>query len=284
MKRSFLIFVLYSLLVLSINAQVLSGVVIDAQSKKPLPYVHIGVMNKNMGVISQENGKFEIDLTKANKNDDLAFSMLGYEVVKKRIADIELFNPMEIKLVEKSLQLNEVIVRKKKPKPIKLGRFTPSATTIGHNLRQDFGFGGEWGLRIFSKGEKYWIDNVQFHMRFNTVDSILFRIQIYSVKDGMPNQSLLAHDTFVTSRCNQHWIVKNLERENLILDQDVIVTYEVVRIWFNKKTDNEIFFTYGKGYPEGQIYSRASSLDRWELNQPPPKTIPVAMFLSVTEY
>jgi hypothetical protein len=121
-------------------------------------------------------------------------------------------------------------------------------------------------------------------MRFNTVDSILLRIQIHSVKDGMPDQSLLAHETFVTSRCNQHWIVKNLKDENLILDQNVIVTYEVVRVWFGKKTDNEIFFTYGKGYEEGQIYSRASSLDRWELNQPAPITIPVTMFLSVTEY
>jgi hypothetical protein len=144
--------------------------------------------------------------------------------------------------------------------------------------------GSEYLTKEKNKGKKYWIDNVQFHMRFNTVDSILFRVQIYSVKDDMPNQSLLAKEIFVTSHINQHWIIKDLERESLILDQDVIVTYEVVRVWFSKKSDNEIFFTYGKGYNEGKIYSRASSMDKWELGQSAPKAIPVAMFLTVSDY
>lgn len=245
-----------------------------------MPYVHIGVMNKNMGVISAENGTFEIDLSKADKNDELLFSMLGYEIVKKRIAAMTVFNNVEIKLVQKPEQLKEVVVHHKKIKPIKLGRFNPSHTTIGHSGTATLGLGGEWGLQIFNKGKKYWIDNVQFHLRFNTVDSILFRIQIYSVKDGLPNESLLAHDAFVTSHANQNWIVKNFERDNLILNEDVIVTFEVVRIWWSKKTDNQFFITFGKGYSEGKSFSRASSLDKWAIGERPP----VTMFMTVTDY
>jgi len=262
------------------SAQKLSGTVLDAQTNKPLAYVHIGVLNKNMGLISAENGKFEIDLSKADKNDQVLFSMLGYDVVKMRIADISVSDHVEIKLVPKPQQLKEVVVHHKQPKPIKLGRFTPSHTTIGHSGTAELGLGGEWGLQIFNKGKKYWIDNVQFHLRFNTVDSILFRIQIYSVKDGLPNESLLARDAFVTSRAEQHWIMKDFKQENLILNEDVIVTFEVVRIWWSKKSDNQFFITFGKGYSEGKSFSRASSLDKWAIGERPP----VTMFIQVSEY
>jgi hypothetical protein len=262
------------------HAQKLSGTVLDSQTNKPLPYVHIGVMDKNMGVISAENGKFEIDLSKADKNDQLLFSMLGYEIVKMRIADISVFDHAEIKLVQKLQQLKEVVVHNKKLKPIKLGRFTPSHTTIGHSRTEELGLGGEWGLQISNNGKKYWIDDVQFHLRFNTVDSILFRIQIYSVKSGLPNESLLSRDAFATSRADQHWIVKDFRQDNLILNEDVIVTFEVVRIWWSKKSDNQFFITYGKGYGEGKSFSRASSLDKWAVGERPP----VTMFMTVSDY
>ncbi|MBS1680587.1 MAG: carboxypeptidase-like regulatory domain-containing protein [Bacteroidetes bacterium] len=269
---------------IGVTAQVLHGIIRDSKTDKALPYVHIGVPNKNMGTISHEDGRFSIDLSKADRDDSIFFSRIGYAIEKKQIKSIILSQETQIKLVEKPQQLMEVVVRPDKPKTTKLGRFTPSKITIGHSLTKEFGLGGEWGLKISNHGKKYWIDNIQFHMRFNTVDSILFRIQIYSIKDDVPDKSLLSHETFVSSRANQHWIVRNLEKEYLILDQDVIITYEVIRVYFSKKGDNEIFFTYGKGYEEGKIYSRASSFDAWKIGEPAPKAIPVAMFMTVSEY
>ncbi|MGC4021260.1 MAG: carboxypeptidase-like regulatory domain-containing protein [Cyclobacteriaceae bacterium] len=283
MMKSFFV-KLFLLSSIAIKAQIISGVVLDSKTNQPLPYVHIGVPNKNMGVISRDNGKFEIDLSKADKDEELVFSMLGYTVVKKKISSLLSTKDLEIKLVEEVKQLKEVVVRNEKPKPIKLGRFKPSNTTMGQSMLKDFGCGNEWGLRIFNKDKKFWIDNVQFHMRFNTVDSILFRIQIYKVKDNMPGESILREETFVTSHNGQHWISKDLERQALVLDQDVIVAYEVVRVWYSKTSDNELFFTYGKGYEEGKVYSRASSLDSWKIGERAPAAIPVAMFLTVSEY
>lgn len=276
----FLIAILFFVHTSSSIAQKLSGTVIDAKTNQPLPYVHIGVIEKNVGEISRDDGKFEIDLAKVANEDDLVFSMLGYELFKKKIADIISLNYLEVRLIPKVQELKEVVVKPNRPKPIKLGRYTASGTTIGHSRTEEFGLGGEWGLQIFNKGKKYWIDNVQFHMRFNTVDSILFRVQIYSVQDDMPGESLLKKETFVTSHANQHWIIKNLEQDNLILNENVIVTFEVVRIWFSKKSDNELFFTYGKGYDEGKSYSRESSLDKWQTGKRPQ----IAMFLTVSEY
>src|ERR1041384_8118081 len=108
LRARFSFFFLVIIPALSSHAQKLSGTVLDSKTNKPMPYVHIGVLNKNMGVISAENGKFEIDLSKAEKNDQLLFSMLGYEIVKTRIGDVSVFDHAEIKLVQKPQQLKEV--------------------------------------------------------------------------------------------------------------------------------------------------------------------------------
>ena len=71
-----IIFLCFSSDILSQNFK---GTVIDAESKAPLSYVNIGVLNKNMGVISRDDGSFEIDLSKAASDDTLVFSMIGFE-------------------------------------------------------------------------------------------------------------------------------------------------------------------------------------------------------------
>jgi hypothetical protein len=256
--------------------QTVTGVVQDANSREALPYVHIGILNKNLGVISRDDGTFTIPLDRAEKTDELIFSMLGYEVTKFKVADLK-DGRLQVQLKPKVYQLKEVIVRSKKQKPLQLGRSKPTKTTYGHSNAEVYGWGGEWGLQIFNEGKKYSIEDVQFHLRFNTMDSVLFRLNIYSVKDNMPDQSLLTKELFVKSYKNKKWIIKNLAAEGLVLDQNVIVTFELVRLWFDPKDDNQLFFTYGEGYEKGKTYSRDSSLDIWKVDQRPP----IAMFLSV---
>lgn len=257
-------------------AQKISGFVRDATSQQPLPYVHIGILNKNLGVISKDDGSFSISLDRAAKEDELIFSSIGYELAKYKVGDLT-EKPLAVNLKPKTYQLKEVVVRSKKQKPIQLGRSKASKTTYGHSNSEVYGFGGEWGLQIFNEGKKYHIEDVQFHLRFNTMDSVLFRINIYSVKDDMPHESLLRKETFVKSYKNKKWIVCKLADEGLVLDQNVIITYELVRLWFNPKADNQLFFTYGEGYEQGKAYSRESSLDAWKVNARPP----FAMFMSV---
>lgn len=256
--------------------QTVNGVVRDAKTNEALRYVHIGVVNKNLGVISKEDGSFSVQLDKAEPSDELLFSMIGYETARFKVSQLG-SERLNVRLQPKVYQLKEVVVRSKKDKPIPLGRSKASKTTTGHSNSSVYGFGGEWGLQIFNEGKKYSIADVQFHLRFNTMDSVLFRINIYSVKDDMPYESLLAKEVYVKSYKNKKWIVKDLRAENLTLDQNVIVTFELVRLWFDPKDDNQLFFTYGEGYEKGKSYSRLSSQDEWKVNALPP----IAMFLSV---
>jgi hypothetical protein len=266
---------------LSLSAQTLTGVVSDQKTNESLPYVHIGVVGRNMGVISRDDGSYEINLDKASRTDTFAFSIIGYETKTFSVGDLKA-GRMDVRLTSRSYMLKEVIVRDKneKPKTEKLGRYTPTKTTLGQSGKTEFGFGGEWGLKVSPQGRKLFINDVRFHMRFNTVDSILFRVNLYRVENDMPGESILQRELFMTGKKKQKWIMRDLVKENLVIDQDLIVTVEVVRIFFAKSGENRIFFTNGDGYPEGRTYYRASSQDAWTVDQYAPATL----YLTVEEF
>ena len=274
--------VIYSLLLLQItvvSGQKILGVVSDKRTNEPLPYVHIGVAGKNLGVISRDDGSFEIDLTPADRQDKLVYSIIGYQTRTFSVADVRP-GQMDVRLEPKVYQLREVVIRPADAPTVKLGRYEPSDWNEGQSGKTEFGFGGEWGLRIFNDGKRYFIDDVRFHLAFNTVDSILFRINMYEVTADMPGESILLREIFAKAYKKQKVIIRDLVKENITMDQDLIVTYEVVRVWFSKRGPNQIFFAHGKGYEQGRTYYRASSQDAWTLDQHQPCTL----YLTVEEY
>lgn len=260
----------------SAEAQLIEGTVVDAKTQEPLPYVNIGIVNKNYGVISRENGTFQIDLTNAPRQENLIFSILGYDPQEFVIATLS-SGSLNVQLQPRTYPLREVVVTSTRlKKPEKLGRFQITKTTTGHSNTGHYGFGGEWGLRIFCDGKKYRLADVQFHTRFNTLDSILYRIHIYSIVNDLPAESLIQKELFVISRKHQKWIVRDLTQEGIVLDQDAIVTFEIVHLWYDPTKDNQLFFTQGEGYERGGTYARQSSLDIWTRQQRPP----IALFLT----
>jgi len=126
----------------------------------------------------------------------------------------------------------------------------------GQSGTKEYGWGGEWGLKIFSDEKTYLIQDINFHTRFNTVDSVLFRINIYDIKNELPFKSLLRENIFVKSFKGDKWISKNLLEENLVISDDIIVTIELLRIWYSEKGGNYLFFTHGKRYEKGLSFSR----------------------------
>lgn len=260
-------------------AQKITGVVSDKRTHEPLPYVHIGIAGKNLGVISRDDGSFEIDVSQAGRNDNLVFSIIGYETRRFPVDELSA-GRRDVQLDPKIYELREVVIRPANAPVAKLGRYEPTKVTMGQSGLREFGFGGEWGLRINIPGKRYFIDDVRLHIRYNTVDSILFRINMYNIRNDVPGESLLRREIFMTAYKNKKWIIRNLVKENITIDQDFIVTFEVVRVWFSKHGENRVFFTYGKGYEEGRSYYRASSHDTWTIDQHPPATL----FLTAEEY
>ncbi len=256
-----------------VSAQTIKGKVMDATTQKGLAFVHIGIMDSNMGTISKEDGSFEMNLGRISSNKSLHFSMLGYRSHEISLREIGT-SFLEIKLEPISFDLMEVVVSSRNNFDTrKLGNYKNSKTTTGKSGDDEFGWGGEWGILIPKPEGEYKIKDVNFHLRFNTVDSVLFRVNIYRMSESdFPSQSMLTKPAFVRSQKGQKWISLNMEDRNLWVNGPIVVTMEWVRVWYAEKGENHLFFTHGKN-KNTTIYSKENSFGTWQINQRPPLAI-----------
>ncbi|WP_323789658.1 carboxypeptidase-like regulatory domain-containing protein [Psychroserpens sp.] len=88
------------------------GTVIDVSTDLPIDRVNIVNLNQVIGTSSSDDGEFEI---KANVNDTLHFSYLGYKSIKVRVTNDWLkFGKTKIGMTELALALEEVVVNQLK--------------------------------------------------------------------------------------------------------------------------------------------------------------------------
>ncbi len=114
MKQTQLIFYLI-LFVLYSNGQeafVLSGKVIDLNTKEPLPYATVAYPDKSIGTISDLNGNYSLPLVMVKESDSIVVSYIGYESFKTTVS---LCTQEEIiKLTPLVTEIDEVVVKAQK--------------------------------------------------------------------------------------------------------------------------------------------------------------------------
>jgi hypothetical protein len=94
----FLLFVSFP----SIGQKIITGMVADSATFRPLPYVTVQIKNKAKGTISDSDGNFKIV---ANEEDTLVFSFLGYSTVEMSARGWE---PNLILMAEKATMLKTI--------------------------------------------------------------------------------------------------------------------------------------------------------------------------------
>ena len=111
MKQQYPLIILFIISISTLCAQKsISATIIDSTSQKPIPYATI-TYNNTFGVISNETGKFAINLeNKITKIDSIFISCLGYEA--KQIP-LESFTDSIIYLNLMDIELNAVVVSNK---------------------------------------------------------------------------------------------------------------------------------------------------------------------------
>lgn len=87
------------------------GVITDAVSGEPLPFVNVAFVGKNVGTTTDFNGKYQID-TKWG-SDKLQASFMGYEIMEQSVVLGE-NQTIDFKLEPKHIKLEEVTVEAKK--------------------------------------------------------------------------------------------------------------------------------------------------------------------------
>ena len=192
-------------------SQTLKGIVLDHSTKEPLKFVHTGILNKNSGTISKETGEFNLNLSEYVSTDTIVFSSIGYKSLYLSDKSLQAQNGVVIELDPVVYQIAPIEIVGNRLDAFILGRTKNTKTTTGHTGNSNYGVGAEWGLKIKYPESPYYLKEVKFHARYNTVDSVLFRVNVYHIDEsGLPGRSLTKKPVFTKSYRKDKWISTNL--------------------------------------------------------------------------
>ncbi len=91
------------------DVTIIKGKVLDASNDKPLQNVHVINLNQVVGIVTSTEGDFVL---RANVNDTLYFSYLGFKSIRVRVTNDWLkFGEIKIKMTVLSIALEEVVIR-----------------------------------------------------------------------------------------------------------------------------------------------------------------------------
>ncbi|NJO90233.1 MAG: carboxypeptidase-like regulatory domain-containing protein, partial [Chloroflexia bacterium] len=78
-------------------------------TREKIEYANVGIAWKNIGTISNDEGKFALLVPKSLANCDLLISSIGYKPYKVNISEIK-NEPLDIQLLPENIEIEEVIV------------------------------------------------------------------------------------------------------------------------------------------------------------------------------
>ena len=222
------------LLLLSSNVllygQKISGTVLEMNSDKPVEYVNIGVVGRNIGTVSDQNGKYTLEIKPEHHDDTLRFSCIGYHSYSVKVSDFISLDNWNISLEEKLYDLAEVVVRPKKIKQKTLGNTVRVKFAVV--CAQDSINGFELGALMQNKGRAF-LKEVNFNISVCSYDTIFYRINIYKAHDvkDMQFENILTNPIYITSIKEdvKDKITIDFRHLNIVVDGDFLISIENVK-------------------------------------------------------
>lgn len=226
MKRNLVILLILIKSGLVHSQHIITGTVTNRNSKETLPFVNIGIKNKNIGTASQLNGSFSMNLPAQYENDTLTFSIVGCEPLRVFIKYILNNDIHEFKLIPKSIKLEDVVISAGKLSEKKIGivKYNPVFHFIDASQNREDIY--EIGQLVHLGKKKIKISSINLFINETTNDSATFRINFYSYHDEMPQAKLVEKSIVQTHYIVEGWLRFDLSAYNINLNEDVIAAIE----------------------------------------------------------
>jgi hypothetical protein len=230
--------------------------VVDATTNEPLPFVNVGIVGQNIGTVTDDAGRFRITLEYQYANDSVKVSMIGYDS-KSWTVDylLDHINDSTIKLNKANNQIKLVEINSDKLRPKVVGSTTTSPFFTGGFTSNDLG--NEICVKINVGKRPFYLQEFTFNIASNNCDSLLFRINVYSLKNDLPDQSLLSENLIIATKITSGQITVDLKPYELLIDEDFAIGLEYI------KPCNERSLRFSAAFL-GSIYSRTTSQGNWE--------------------
>jgi hypothetical protein len=243
------------------------GVVMEQGSKQPLAYANIGVLNKPSGTVSDSLGHFDLLIGKEYLDDTLQMSMIGYYPVKRAIRELAKENgPIVFNLIKKVIQLKEVVVSNQFQYTLIVGRQSSGkllqASIIPKGEKGPI-IGAESGLKIETKHYPALLDNFNFNISRNNFKYIKFRLNVYSLKNNLPDTLLFNNEILVSLKDFKiGWTQIDLTPYHMVVNSDFAVTLQWVDYDKNMVAKPEILIPGALSFSHISYFKTASQ-NKW---------------------
>jgi len=238
----------------------LDATIQDQNTRNPVPYVNIGFKNKVIGTVSNLDGSFQLTFNDRviTSQDTLVISHLGYAT--KELSTKELLEGLEntnkIFLSPTTNTLAETVIVAPTFKSKTLGYMTATAEVFGY-WKDARGLGGEIATYIDVRDKQSKLKELNFQVSENQSDSLLVRVNIYDVEKNLPGKNLLQQEIYKTIIGKGKQRV-NLNPYNIIVDDDIIVSLELIKVY-----GDVIEFAIGGVKSGKQSYVKLVSQSSW---------------------
>lgn len=237
--------VFISVIVLS-QEKTLTGKVWNFENNEPLAYVNIGIKNKTVGTVSNNNGLFKLSLNNnISSKDTVVFSYIGFKTERYLVSELnKITKPILLK--PKNIELNEVVVNsnKIKLKSKKIGRSSKGLGLFHSNFYSyyekdvDDRLSKERGMK-FKMNRNCHIKDLTFNITSNDFKSLKFRVNFYKIKEGLPTDLIVQKNIVFEIKDNfLGWFTVDLEPYEIFFNkeiEDVAVTIQ----WLESVKANE---------------------------------------------
>ena len=271
-----LVIYILSLSPLIVLGQTLKGKVQDMETKEALPYATVSIIGQNQRVVTQSDGSFRLDISRANTSDSITISYIGYQAAVYVLRDLNVTNKQLFRLRPIVYAFEPATVTAKGNKTEPIGFTKPS------NLRTGWGDfsssrGRMRGVVIQNIDCSSTIKSFAFRIRNNDWDSVAFRLDLVSFKDGKPGNSLLPENIIIHTGAKNKWVTVDLADYGISPCGNVLATLEWVDAWgATGEYSNVLTLSLGKG--KGTVFAKEADEYHGKLLTEQP---PLAMYIDV---
>ncbi len=239
-----------------LHGQHYSGRIINTNSGVPIEYVNIGIKDKNIGTVSNADGKYVLWVDEKFIHDTIIVSCIGYLPLKIVCADFKKLTDHDLSLQERATDLNEVIVHARNLKPKTLGVSTTSRYIQAGFMENKLGY--ECGV-IMKLRKAAILQKLILNFSVCTYDTILYRVNIYKVLGKLNFENQLSKAIYLRLPKNQvgENVVVDLKPYNILVEGNFLISLEHVK-------DLGKGFLYFCAAMTDKTYHRATSQGLWE--------------------
>ncbi len=232
------------------------GKVICSETNSGIGYVSIGIVGKNVGTVSDQEGNFSLNIDQAYDNDSLRFSMIGYVPKYLLVSQFKKNLVQNIYLNQKSYALQEVTIAYRKPRIVRLG-----SPVFTNDLRSGFSsndLGSELGIKV-DVNKKVKLKNINLNVAVCTYDSVTYRLNVYVDENDTGYKNVLTKPIYIsfTKADINKVLTFDLSHYSIIVEGNVLIALELYKdLGQGKLLFQTQFFT-------GSTFHRKTSEGNW---------------------